>query len=87
MSQLTPEQQFNLKTTITQMDAVSSVMATIGSICFDKCISKYTSSELQIGELSCIDRCSIKYLETVEKINEVAMKGMQAGAGPLVPPQ
>ena len=38
------------------------------SLCFEKCVSRYSDSDLNLGEMSCVDRCVGKYLESHMKV-------------------
>lgn len=38
------------------------------SLCFEKCVSRYGDSDLNLGEMSCVDRCVGKYLESHMKV-------------------
>lgn len=41
------------------------------SLCFEKCVSRYNDTDLNLGEMSCVDRCVGKYLESHMKVGEV----------------
>lgn len=61
------------------------------SICMEKCVSKFSDNELNLGEMSCVDRCVGKYLESHQKVGEVLkryeeqMKQQMAAGGGMPP--
>jgi hypothetical protein len=49
------------------------------SLCFEKCVSRYSDNDLNLGEMSCVDRCVGKYLESHMKVR--AQLSSNKGAG------
>lgn len=60
-----------------ELEAMTNLFNKLSETCFDKCITKFNTAELQIGELSCEDRCAIKYMEAQTVVGEIFKKQNQ----------
>lgn len=43
----------------------------MSSLCFSKCIGKYTEGDLNVGEMACVDRCVGKYMQAQDIVGGV----------------
>ena len=61
-----------------ELRGMTSLFNRLAETCFDKCVSKFSQSDLQVGELACDDRCALKYMETQTIIADVIKKANTA---------
>mmetsp|Transcript_10029 Transcript_10029/g.16468 ORF Transcript_10029/g.16468 Transcript_10029/m.16468 type:complete len:87 (+) Transcript_10029:40-300(+) len=60
-----------------EMEAVTDMYNRMVDTCWKKCIApKYSDSELNTGEVTCVDRCVVKYVETNQKVGTILQAGM-----------
>lgn len=60
----------------------------VSDVCWEKCITKKSQTDLTIGEISCEDRCVLKYLATTTAVADTFQKQMMAqGVGAPAPQQ
>jgi len=71
---VTSEQKKNVTMATYEIAGVTDLFNIITETCFEKCISKITDGELQVGETTCDDRCVIKYMATQNRVAEILNK-------------
>ena len=54
-----------------EADVLTDMFNRMTVMCNKKCIVSHHSTDLAIGEMSCIDRCVGKYLQAQEKVGAV----------------
>ena len=52
------------------MNADKSILRSIGSICFRRCIPSYEKEYLNEAEMVCVDRCTYKYDQMLKHVVE-----------------
>ena len=43
----------------------------MNATCAKKCFTKYSDSDLSVGEMTCIDRCAGKYMSAMTVVGKV----------------
>ena len=63
------------------MNADKSILRSIGSICFRRCIPSYEKEHLNEAEMVCVDRCTYKYDQMLKHVveNNPALRVWQNG--------
>lgn len=55
----------------TETEILTDMFNKMSSVCFKKCVAKYSDGELSVGEMTCADRCVGKYLMAQARVGEV----------------
>lgn len=61
-----------------ELKGMTNLFNSLSNACFNKCIQKFNTADLAVGELACDDRCAIKYMETQTLIAESLKKANEA---------
>mmetsp|Transcript_10487 Transcript_10487/g.15984 ORF Transcript_10487/g.15984 Transcript_10487/m.15984 type:complete len:98 (+) Transcript_10487:91-384(+) len=55
----------------TDLEMYTDMFNRMSSVCAKKCITKFSDSDLQVGEMTCIDRCTGKYMHAQGMVGDI----------------
>ncbi|EFA78336.1 mitochondrial import inner membrane translocase subunit 10 [Heterostelium album PN500] len=71
----------DIEARLIEMKFYTNMFSSLQRICTSKCISKYSDSDLSVGESVCAERCTEKWVETFKKVQTKLQPGSGAPAG------
>eukprot|EP01120_Amphizonella_sp_Union-15-10_P012803 TRINITY_DN5786_c0_g1_i1.p1 TRINITY_DN5786_c0_g1~~TRINITY_DN5786_c0_g1_i1.p1 ORF type:complete len:112 (+),score=10.55 TRINITY_DN5786_c0_g1_i1:2-337(+) len=68
-----------MEMSLDEIIALQTLYTSMSEKCWNKCVQRFTDSELTVGEGACLDRCVSKFFAVFQKINTTNMPAPNPG--------